>query len=102
MFEDALNELANLQRRLQALDGEHQVTFQELFTDEFMLRNTDHPSIQAMFEANSLTVNSTAEFEALPESLWAQIVRVQTRFSTWDEMKSAAAEQWAMRQLGYD
>lgn len=100
MFEEAFRKLRDLQRSAEQLDGEHSVPFTELFYDEFMLRNTDFPSIDAMFEASGFKLDSSEEFAAIPAEAWDAFVRNRTRFSSWDEMKNSAAREWAIRQMG--
>jgi len=102
MFDDALRKLSDLQRRAEALDGNHSVSFTDLFSDEFMLRNTDFATIHAMFEAGGYNVESSADFEAIPDDAWDQFVRSRTRFSDWKDMQTAAGKQWMSRQLGFD
>lgn len=102
MFDDALRKLSDLQRRAEALDGTHSVSFPELFNDEFMLRNTDFASIDAMFEASGFNVESAADFEAIPDEAWDQFVRGRTRFTDWAEMRKAAGREWMSRKLGFD
>ncbi len=99
MFEDALNKLRDLQRKAEQLDGEHSVAFSELFSDEFMLRNTEFSSVDSMFEESGFRVESSEDFAAIPEEEWAVFIRERTRFASWDEMKNAAAQEWAMRRL---
>lgn len=99
MFEEAFRKLRDVQRKAEQLDGEHSVSFAELFQDEFMLRNTDFPSVHAMFEASGFRVDTTEDFAAIPEEEWDEFVRERTRFSSWDEMKGAAVQEWAKRRM---
>lgn len=70
MFDDALRQLRDLQRRTEQLHGEHQVTFLELFRDEFILRNTEFPSIHALIAASGYQVESSEDFAAIPDADW--------------------------------
>lgn len=99
MFDDAIRKLNNLARKFEQLDGQHQVSLPELFPDEFMLRNTDYVSMNAMFSANGFTVDSSEDFAAIPDHAWEAIVVSKTRFTSWDEMKGAAVAEWARRRL---
>lgn len=102
MFEDALRKLGDLQRRLEQLDGKHSVSFEELFPSEFMLRNTDFPSIDVMFEASGYQVESTEDLAAIPDAEWDNYIQGRTRFQSWEEMKGAAVQEWAIRRLEVD
>ena len=99
MFDDAIRKLRDLQRKTDQLDGQHEVPLAELFCDEFMLRNTDFPSIGAMLEASGFNVDTTADFAAIPDDEWDAVVRAGTRFTSWDDMKRAAGGEWARRRL---
>lgn len=102
MFEDFVRPLRDLQRRAEELDGEHQFSFPELFPDEFMLRNTEFPTIDALFAASGFKVESSEDLAAIPDAPWDAFVASRTRFASWDEMKNAAAGEWARRRLGLD
>ena len=102
MFDDAIRKLRDLQRRAERLDGEHSVSLNDLFHDEFILRNTDFDSIEAMVQASGFKVETSEDFEAIPDEQWDIFVRERTRFTSWEEMKGAAVQEWAARQLGFD
>jgi hypothetical protein len=102
MFDEFSRKLRDLQRRAEELDGESQVPVTELFPDEFMLLHTDFPSFDAMLEASGFNVQSSEDFAAIPDDAWDAHVRAHTQFSSWDEMQSTAAQEWASRRLGFD
>lgn len=99
MFEDALRKLRDLQRKAEQLDGEHSVPLAELFNDEFMLRNTEFPSVKSMLEGSGYKIESNEELANIPEEDWDTFIRSCTRFASWDEMKNAAAQEWVGRTL---
>ena len=98
-LEEMQRKLQELQHRVEAVAGEHEVSLKELFPDEFMLLNTDFDSIDAMFDASGFTVNSRADFEAIPDEAWNAFVAKRTRFATWKEMTAAAAQEYLSRKL---
>jgi hypothetical protein len=102
MFEDALRKLRNIQRKAEQLDGDHAVSLTELFPDDFMLRNTEFPSIDSMFEASGFKVSSGEDFAAIPDEEWDTFVHERTRFASWDELKSAAVQEWVARRLALE
>jgi hypothetical protein len=99
MFEDALRKLHDLQRKVEQLDGEHSVPLTELFHDEFMLRNTEFPSVETMLEASGYKIESNEDFAVIPDEEWDAFIRERTRFASWDEMKNAASQEWVARTL---
>jgi len=99
MFEDSLRKLRDLQRKVEQLDGKHSIAFAELFSDEFMLRNTEFATIDSLFKESGFRVESNEDFAAIPAEEWEVFIRERTRFASWEEMKNAAAREWAMRRL---
>lgn len=102
MFEDALRRLEELRKRAAELDGEHELGFDELFPDEFMLLHTDFPSIQALVEGSPFKVESQADFAAIPDDEWDAFIENVTRFESWKEMQAAASQEWLKRKLRLD
>jgi len=100
MFDEFLKKLRDLQHRAEQLHGEHQVPVSELFPEEFMLLNTDYTSFNDMIDASGYSVESFEDFAAIPDDAWEAHVQMHTRFSSWKEMQSTAAQEWAARQLG--
>lgn len=101
-LDDVLRKLGDLKRQAEAWDGEHNVPIEELCDDEFMLRNTEFPSIPDMFEASGFKIESAEDFAAVPEEQWNDFVANRTRFATWGDMLSAAGREWTKRKLGLD
>jgi hypothetical protein len=99
MLDDFMRKIRQIQRRAEQLDGEHSIPFTELFNDEFMLRNTDFPSIDALFEASGFEISGAEDFAAIPDAEWDAFVVNTTRFTSWEEMKSAAAQEWVVRRM---
>lgn len=99
MFDEVIRRIADLRRNAQRLHGEHELKFTELFPDEFMLRNTEFPTISALIEASGFKVESKDDFTAIPEAEWDEHIRTHTRFSSWSEMMKVAGEEWVMRQM---
>lgn len=99
MFEDAFRKLRDLQRKAEQLDGQHSVPLSELFPDEFMLRNTEFGSIDELFEASGFRVDTEEDFASIPDDDLDVFITEHTRFASWEEMKNAAALQWAKRRL---
>ena len=73
------------------------MSFEELFTPDFMRRHTDFEDMDAMVAASGHDVRTTEDFEAIPRAEWDTLVRARTRFATWDAMRGKAAEEYAER-----
>ena len=102
MIDDVLRKLRDLQRKAERLDGEHSVTLSELFPDEFMLRNTEFSTIDELFASSGFKIESEEDFESIPEDRLEIYISEHTRFKSWNEMKTAAANEWAKNQLGLE
>lgn len=98
-FEELGDELDQLQEQVDAVDGETAVSFAELFPADFMETYTEFDSIQAFFEASPWTVETDADFEAIPEDEFDEYVDDHTEFDRWEAMLSAAAREWIGRKL---
>lgn len=98
-FEELAAELNRLQEGVDAVDGETAVSFDELFPADFMETYTEFDSIRTFFEASPWTVETDADFEAIPEAAFDEYVDDHTEFDTWEAMLSAAAREWIGRKL---
>ena len=92
--------LEDLIRKIEDLDGSHDIPLCELFTDEFVLLNTDFSSISEMIAASGFSVQTSEDFANIPDDEWDNHVCQHSRFTSWDEMKGAAAKLWVSRKLG--
>jgi hypothetical protein len=95
------NKLDNLKRKAEAVDGTHQVPFNELFNDSFMRAYTSFNSFDALIGAGGFKVETEDDFKAIPDQLWDEHIAKTTRFANWQEMLNAAGSEWAKKQLGF-
>jgi len=93
MFDDLI-------RKIEDLDGSHQIPFSDLFTDEFMLLNTEYSSISGMIAASGFLIQSSEDFAKIPDGEWDRHVRQHSGFVSWEEMKGSAVKLWVSRNLG--
>lgn len=98
-FDELQDELERLAEKAMGLEGTNEVSFEELFTPSFMATHTDFATFEEFMEASPWTVESQADFEAVPEQEFDVYVAENTRFQNWEAMLGKAAEQWAARQL---
>jgi len=93
-FDDLDRKLQTLQRKLQALDATHEVSFNELFPDEFVRRHTRFTTLQEMIDASGIET---------PDEIggpgWNEYVATNSSLEGWDEVKSLAGSEWARKQL---
>jgi hypothetical protein len=98
-FEDLTDELDRLVERLDVIDGEHQISFDELFTPDFMRTYSEFDSIDAFLDASPWTVESEADFKRIPEAKFDAYIDERTGFNSWEAMLAAATREWLSRQL---
>jgi hypothetical protein len=101
-FDELRRKISRLAQAAEKLDGEHQVTLDQMFHPLFMLENTSYGSIEEFFEASPFAVKSQEDFEAIDESAFDGYVRDKTRFQSWDEMKQVAVEEWMTKRFEED
>ena len=103
MFEiKGLDELTRLQKRVEELEGTHQVPFDQAFPPDFMIEFTDFTSIDEMFEASGFKADTEKDFAAIPDDEWDAFVARTTRFASWEEMRAEAGQRWAQKKLNGD
>jgi hypothetical protein len=83
------------------LQGENEVAFAELFTEQFMRQHTDVSSFEQYLENSQWDVESQSEFEAIPEDEFDEYVSNHSAFDSWEEMLETAGTEWAVRQIGF-
>ena len=98
-FDKVMKKLDRLAANARALSGEHRVPVSELFNPDFMRAHASVGGFQEFIERGGLEFETEAEFAAIPVSKWDEVVRAQTRFDSWADMKRAAGAEWAKRQL---
>lgn len=95
-FDEFERKLGDLERKLDEVDGEHDVPASELFNDDFMRRNTQFQTFQAMCDAGGVETK-----EEIAGDGFSQFIGTHSRFSGWSEMIQAAGAEWAKRKIGF-
>lgn len=75
------------------MDDEFRKLFAEIFTDEFMRKNTNFENFEGFQYSSAVIANWNAEKMVYAELLMDNFVKESTRFSSWDEMVRAAADE---------
>ena len=97
---NGIDDLKNLQRRAEELNGTQEVPIGELLTDKFMRQNTAFETIDAFFEASAWDFDSMEDFEAIPEEALDSYVAKQSGFPNWHAMMEKAGTEYVARRLG--
>ena len=98
-FDELERELNRLSENAQTMDGEHAVSFTDLFPPDFMEAHTDFGTLEELFEASGFTVESTEDFEAIPDAKWDAFIERVTEFPDWKTMQEKAGADWIARGI---
>lgn len=93
-LDEVQRKLAALRRSAERLGGTNEVPLSELITSEFMRLHTEFSSLDEMFASGGFTVNSQADFEAIPAEAFDTLVRERTRFQNWNEILTRATHDY--------
>jgi hypothetical protein len=99
-LDEMRRKLERLQHRAQNLSGS--VPFEDLFPPEFMRRYTNFKTMEEMFGAFGTPINSTEDFERIPDDEWDAYVKRSTRFGSWEAMQKQAGEEYIERRLNLE
>lgn len=100
-LDDFSNRLDQLSENAQSVAGTHEYSFTEVFSDEFMIEHTNFSTIDEFLLSSPEKISNAEEFEKADESILDVFVSEQTKFDTWKEMMSAAAQILIMKNLGF-
>jgi len=100
-FDKLSKKLDELKESAESIQGT-QVPLGELLTPGFFAKHTRFLSDDELFEASGFSVQSTEDFEKIPNEEWDNFIQQNTPFATWSDMLSAAGAEWAQKKLGAD
>lgn len=98
-FEEMADELDRFGERLDSVGGETTVSFDDIFTADFMRTYTEYDSIGTFFAESPWSPKTEADFIHIPASELDEYVDAHTGFNSWEAMLSAAAREWLTRNL---
>src|ERR1041384_6705385 len=90
-------DVRRLARKIDEALSRDEVSFGELFTDEFMREHTWFPTFISM--AAAVGARTSAELRAIPPTVWEDHVITKTSFDSWEEMQQEAFAAWLKRQV---
>ena len=91
--------IKKISKNAKELNGSNEVSFVELFDKSFMNEHTNFSSFEELLESGNFIVNSPEDFEAIPDKEFDVHINTTTKFSSWEEMYSEAAADWALKNL---
>ena len=99
-FRELQTELEGLMGRGQALEGEHSISFAELFPPEFVKQHTSLDTIEELMALSGFRIGSREDFIQTPDKDWDDYIRKVTRFPNWGSMIDEAVKAYTIRKLG--
>lgn len=94
-------ELSRLGDNAKKLSKKDSVDFSELFNRKFLSKHSSFSSFEDLVDKSPFTINSNQDFEAIPDDEWEKFITENTDFSSWEDMKSEATQEWVAKELGF-
>lgn len=91
--------LEKLQNNLKELGNKTEIKMTELMSPSFISDCSEFDSIESLFEASGFTVESPADFAAIPDEEWEEFIVINTSFNSWNEMRQKAMLKYAKQHL---
>jgi hypothetical protein len=88
-----------LRRNAEQIDGTQQVPLADMFPPAFMRQHSSVPDFEMFCSKGKLDISAKEAFEATSVEKLDDAVQQLTEFPTWENMKKAAAADWARRRL---
>lgn len=98
-LDDLSKNLDEMAKRAQNFEGEHEISFAEALTDDFMQKHTTFQNADSFFDA--IGIKTTEDFDAFPDDKLNAFVSLHSRFSTFQQMLDEATSEYITRQIGF-
>ncbi|WP_394179576.1 hypothetical protein [Marinomonas posidonica] len=89
----------NLQKNIGELSKKTEIKLTELMSPSFVSGCSKFNTIEDLFDASGFTIESPADFSAIPDEEWEKFIVENTSFSSWNEMQHKALEHYTKQQL---
>lgn len=100
-FDKLSQKLKEIQRNAENLSNNGQVSFKDLFTESFMLKHTGMQSMSKFLKTGGFHVESTKDFEEIPDDVFDKHVQKFSDFNSWKAMLDKAVEEYTIKKLGF-
>lgn len=99
-FDAVQKKLNSRIKAINELNETIEVSFEDLFTHEFISNTTDFSNFSEFLEAGKFVINSPEDFNSISLSELDEHIISTTDFSSWEEMHDAAIEEYIASQVG--
>lgn len=100
-FDKLEKDLKRMQENARKLNGRREVPFSDLFTPEFMRKHTSFSTFNELLKAGGFQVETSEDFEAIPDAEFDAHISATTKFPSWEAMLEEATSQYVTRMLGF-
>jgi hypothetical protein len=97
--DELIHKIDDFEQAAESLQGEHSVSLESLFPDEFISAHTNFPTLEGFLTSSEFDISSQEAFEAVPDDEWDEFVKSESDFSSWQEMMEAAVALWVSNNL---
>ena len=97
-FDELKAHLSKIEDNLSKMSKTDSLSFDELFTSDFMFKHTDYSSFGEFLSASGFTQS----FEDIPDNDWDIYVSQHSSFTSWEEIVDTAAEQYVSQNLVFN
>ena len=99
-LDELSKKIDDISEKSKELSGTHDIPLGDIFTDNFMSRNTSFGSLEEFFNATTWDVSSGEALKAVPDEEADAFVQEHSSYSTWDDMFNAAMKEYLIKRLG--
>lgn len=100
-FDDLRRKLSDMANRAEKLDGTHQVPLSDLLTRSFMRKHSRFSSFDKFLDASPFKVETSEDFDAIPDADMDAYVSSVTDFDSWEDMLGEATQEYISRKMGF-
>lgn len=103
-LDETIENLRNLQNKLEEMEGEHEIPIEELMTEDFMKKHTKYENFHEFVIDSKLIPENTTKitkeiFENIPDEDFDNYVINNTDFHSWEEMIQASVKEYTLQKL---
>ena len=91
--------MPDLTQQLFSIISKNKVSIHELFTPEFLQKNSVFHSVDQFIQSSGFQISSQEDFEKVPIEDWDAYVQKNSIYQSFKEMKSAATQFWLTREI---
>lgn len=100
-LDDLEKELTEMAQRAEELDGTHEVPLNELLPRTFMQKHSRFSSFDQFLDESPFTVETSEDFDAIPNAEMDTYVSSVTDFDSWEDMLDEATQEYVSRKMGF-